>query len=122
VAGREVPAEPTEFRLSLLPDGDDEAQLWEVILEWWPRQDRWLVLAGTSWVVRRDGELTTRRLDREIFHSPEWQAEHLHEFGAAVELARRVLPTVTVNGVTAAQHHRNWIGWEAKRRAETRVE
>jgi hypothetical protein len=89
----------TEYRLSILPDGHVDAEVFAVYVGW--RGDgKWGVFCLGS-CYSADGQWDQEPSPSN--RSDEWLAAHRFPLDEALALAQRVLPTVSWNGWTAEQ-------------------
>lgn len=98
----------TTYTVSCLPEGHDDLYVWAVFVEF----------TGRGWAVRRmkrcydiDGEWDWESIPSE--RTEEWLARFRFDLDTALDIARRVAPTIRVNGRTA----RDILAWEAMDRA-----
>lgn len=100
------PTEPTvratRYTVSLLPEGDINANLYEITVE-----ERGQLDGTTLWAACRMGRCLNRRgrWDYEMQPSSRtdrWIAGHRFDFDTALRLAKKAAPPITVNGWTVA--------------------
>lgn len=99
---------PAEYRVSVFPDDmansadpavAEAADVWSLTVAWRGR-DQWAVMRG-PWCLNDAGELDTEPIPSE--RDEDWLASHRFRLHAALALAIRHAPHVTVNGKTAAE-------------------
>lgn len=90
---------PTEYTVSLLPEGDVNAHPYAITVQYWGG-GRWAVVHLGS-CLGRDGtwDYGVKEYDR----GDDWLNAHRFERETALQLAREAAPKVTVNGITALQ-------------------
>lgn len=95
-----------EYVLDPGPEGDHESGMWGVTLAWRGPGDQWAVIRGCY----MSGNLPCFEADGNMDYEPspssrtdEWKAAHRFPLAEAMALGERVLPTITINGMTWAQ-------------------
>lgn len=93
-------ARPTRYVVNLLPESEyaKGGHHFEITVEW-RGEDRWAVLRS-GWCLGADGDWDYERRPSE--REDDWIAAHRFDLRTALRLAKEAAPTVTVNGVTAA--------------------
>jgi hypothetical protein len=93
----------TRYRVSLLTEEDDESwTAWSLYVEWAGR-DRWAITRGNMsprQVLDADDEWAWEVSDDRMDDT--WLATHRFTMDDAIERAKRKLPFVKINGMTAA--------------------
>lgn len=88
----------TRYTVNLLPETDPHGHVFEITVEY--RGDgQWAILRH-GWCLSQSGEwdYELRPSERE----DEWIAAHRFDLDTALRLAKEAAPSVTVNGLTAA--------------------
>jgi hypothetical protein len=103
----EVYVRPTEYEVSVWPDGEEciDANTWKLTVQYRGR-GLWAVKQG-SVCLGSDGEWDWESIPSE--REDEWLTIHRFPLDAALDLARKHAPDVRINHMTATEvlaHHR----------------
>ncbi len=98
----EIHVNPTTYTVSVCPPDDLQARdrgLWDITVAWSGRPGRWAVRGSMGNVYDIDGNTEYEPLPSD--RDDGFLERYRFDLDTALELAKRVAPTVTINGMTA---------------------